>query len=402
MALTTRLTNNYATWVRQPRWQLYGGNAQCEMATVTHSLERIYKTFTLTIAATDSQLTVKGKRIVGDIGALVVSTIKLIKPDTSEVTLYTGSGEQAWELLLDAEDITAHLNQVGTYTLELWGEVEKDETSSQVHYWDVLLAIEEPVPVQVTGLVALPASTQQISCTWNAAAGASSYTIYYKKITDSVWSHITGITGLYVLLGELTSAQMYDIKVAGVNDSGEGTASTTVQQRPLGILTQNLTDNVLPTESFADNRIVQLVLSEQVDITEVFDTQRIVTNPVGTAILLCGIASSQVYTFEPSMPFGTYDTPDVDFGYPDKDKTIKEIRFGCEAKVPHTVIVYISTDGGVTWLLIGSDTTGIGKTGYVYPWLTSKRFIVRFSGNGLSLYFYELYAIPSGWSVKTP
>lgn len=404
------VTNDYPNWTKGPNWVMYSSNTKVSLTSgddVYQIADYLERSFVLANAAVHVHLMVYAYRHAGLHGpeAEVSATVILVKPDLSEVTLYDGEGNFPWGYCCNALDITAHLNTAGTYKLRFESTVTSGLEPpakyyhSESHFAAVLLM---DLPDQVLNLAGHPESSASVHLTWDAAANADSYTVYYKKAVDSTWSYISGITDLFRIVTGLDSGITYDFYVVGVNGVGEGFASATIQSRPLGTLTQNLSDTVLPTEGFAAYRCVLRTFSEQVAITEDFNIQHFISIPVSTAVLLCGVTGSKVYTFAPGLPLGVFDTPEVDFGYPDKEKTIKEIRFGSEAVLPHTILVYISTDGGSTWTLIGSDTTYLGKTGYVNPWLTSKRFLVRFSGSGLHLYFYELYAIPSGWSVKTP
>jgi hypothetical protein len=194
---------------------------------------------------------------------------------------------------------------------------------------------------------------------------------------------------------------MYDFKVVGENGSGLGPDSETVQARSLGTFTKNLDEVTTPTESFAPNRIRSVAFQEVTAPIESLSTQQLSVPPASSVIMLCGYAGNTVFTFESALIHGFYDTPEIHFGYPDKEKTLVEIRFGSESPTPHTIIVYYSVDGGVTWNLIGSSVVGLGVTGFVYPWVTSNKFLIRFFGTGLHLYFYEVYAIPSGWKIQT-
>jgi hypothetical protein len=413
MSLTTRVTNDYNNWTKGADWALYGSNAYCKLVSpngVTEYNEDIKKSFALTNPAHQSQLSFKVNQIWENEGSGILRCKIIIKkPDTSEVTLYDSQAQTGGFIdALYLADINSSLDQSGTYYLILRGDVQSlyDDPvwdNNEVHGWTVLLSVDDTKPSQITGVSAHAESTSSIHVLWTADGEATQYYVYYKKTTDPSWNYVSvNAPTVEKIITSLDSGVMYDIKVSGYNLSGEGTASTTVQMRPLGTMTQNLSDTVTPTESLATNRIVYRSFSEDIGVTETFAIQRLTSTPTSTSILICGSTNSHVYTFATALPPGIFDTPDVDFGYPEHDKTLTEIRFGSESETPHTILVYVSLDSGSTWTLIDSDTIYLGKTGYVFPWVTSKRFLIRFSGSGLRLYFYEIYAIPAGWTVKTP
>jgi hypothetical protein len=215
----------------------------------------------------------------------------------------------------------------------------------------------------------------------------------------STWSSVTTYDQEKIVT--VDSGVIYDFKVVGVNASGEGEASITIPLRSLGTFVKTLSETVLTTEGFASNRIRSMIFSEVLTTTEVFNVQKVSVLPVSSIVMVCGYTGNKVYTFESGLVSGHYDTPEINFGYPDKDKTLVEIRFSSEASVPHTIIVYVSIDSGTTWFLLGSDTIGLGMTGYIYPWITANKFLLRFAGTGFHLYSYEVYAIPCGWKIKT-
>lgn len=412
MSLTTRVTNDYASWTKGANWVLYDTNTKCSLTSPNSTVEYnqdIKRSFALSNPAHQSEFSIVVQAIEEDAGWGIINLkVILQKPISGEVTLaeynYDTGG---WVYPFSVEDINSYLNETGTYWLILRGNVKSEYNdpiweNNEVHGWTVLLKADDTKPSQITGVNAHAESTASIHVLWTADGEATQYYIYYKKTTDSTWSYVSvSAPTVEKIVTGLDSATMYDIKVAGYNLSGEGTHSSTIQMRTLGTVIQNLTDTVTPTESFTKTRVANVSFSETITPTEDFSAQRLTSTPTSTSILLCGITGSYVYTFETGLISGVFETAEIDFGYPDKEKTLKEVRFGSESETPHTISVYVSTNGGSTWTLIGSDTTYLGKTGYVHPWVTSKRFIVRFSGSGLRLYFYELYANPAGWSVKT-
>jgi hypothetical protein len=411
MSLTTRVTNDYLNWSIGATWVRYDSNNKVSITSPnsdTYYDEDCSRDFTLTNPAHEAVLTFSAKhfRETQPYGLLTCEIILERPSPLSDVTLYSnGTQKSAFTNVVNALDIASYLTASGTYTLKIRGIVQSEFVdpvwkNNEVHGSTVLLQVDDTKPSKITNLLLSPGSTHQISCSWDADAESASYNVYYKKTSDSTWSGVN-VSSTYALLGSLTSGQMYDIKVCGYNASGEGTASNTGQMRPLGTITQNLSDASGLTENFVANRIVERVLEESTGPTETFNVQRFTTTPTSSIILLCGYTGSKIYTFESGLVAGYFDTPEMNFGYPDKEKILTEIRFGSESDNVHTLLVYVSVNSGTTWTLIGSDTCGLGKTGFVYPWLTSNKFLIRFSGAGLHLYFYEVYAVPSGWKVRT-
>jgi len=406
------LYDDYDNWTQSPAssWSLITGRCTLTSGTSDEDEHEAYisKQFTLVHKAHGSALTVRGRRTAYYLAppGCTEAEVLLVKPDTSVISLYQGEDPCSEQDYLNAADITAHLNQSGRYTLRLRAKVRSYFVEPSTYYVstsyfdNLLLIVNEVLPGQPTALSGHAESDSEVHLMWTGGIETDSYVVYYKKTTDSEWSYVTELYNQWKIVGYLESGIMYDFKVVGVNGSGEGPASETIQLRPFGTFTQTLTETATPTESFAKNRVRSMTFSEVLVTAEVFNVQKISVAPVSTVILLCGYTGNKVYTFESGLVAGYYDTPEINFGYPDKDKTLVEIRFGSEALVPHTVVVYVSIDSGTTWLLLGSDTIGLGMIGYVYPWLTSNRFLLRFSGTGLHLYFYEVYAIPSGWKVK--
>ena len=113
-------------------------------------------------------------------------------------------------------------------------------------------------------------------------------------------------------------------------------------------------------------------------------------------LLLGGKTNKKVYEFSVGSPTGRFDTDDLDFGYPDMEKTLDYVAFESHAAVLHTVDVYVSTDSGRTWSKVGSASVRKGQLGQVYPWLTGERFRISFRGSGLYLHTIEAHAIPRG------
>lgn len=404
------LTNNYDEWTQDPigGFDVSPGVEAIASSSPEDSILRTYnisKTFYLDRPARTATLTVQGLRTIDHSRGYTEALIILTRPDSSVTYLYSASGVTPGLInYLNSTDIAPYLNQAGTYTIRFVAEVSSGFVVPETYYistsefHDITFAIDQTLPSEVTSLSAHAENTTQVHLLWAAAANSDYYKIYYKKTTASTWSYVTTYDTNRLVL--VDSGIMYDFYVVGVNPAGEGTPTATIQARAWGTFTQNFYEATTPTDQVTPNRIRYVYFSESTPVTEVFNTQTLTAHPVSTVILLCGYTDYTVYTFEPGLVEGHYDTPEITFGYPDKEKTLVEIRFNSEAEHSHTVIVYVSIDSGSTWSLIGSDSTGLGKTGFVYPWLTSNKFLIRFSGIGLSLTSYEVYALPSGWKIK--
>jgi hypothetical protein len=89
-----------------------------------------------------------------------------------------------------------------------------------------------PVPAQVTGLAATPASSSSMQLTWSAQTGTSAatgFTVQYRVTGSTTWtSSVPGISGTSTTISGLQAATSYDFCVIGVNASGSGPVSSTV------------------------------------------------------------------------------------------------------------------------------------------------------------------------------
>ena len=159
-------------------------------------------------------------------------------------------------------------------------------------------------------------------------------------------------------------------------------ATTPVDTITNYLYNQDFTNIVTPVESF---------------LIQVF------TPPASlAAVIYVGTSSDhKISSFFTGVQLGHFDTPEVDFNTPGRDKTLDEIQFAAQTTTPHVINVYVSLNGGVTWIYVGQDTIHKGKTGFVHPWLTAESFIVRFYGTALHLFSYGLFAVPSGMQIRT-
>jgi hypothetical protein len=89
-----------------------------------------------------------------------------------------------------------------------------------------------PVPAQVSGLAATPASSSSMQLTWSAQTGtsaATSFTVQYRVTGSTTWtSSVAGISGTTTTISGLQAATSYDFSVIGMNASGSGPVSSTV------------------------------------------------------------------------------------------------------------------------------------------------------------------------------
>nr|WP_294511668.1 fibronectin type III domain-containing protein [uncultured Rhodopila sp.] len=89
-----------------------------------------------------------------------------------------------------------------------------------------------PVPAQVTGLAATPASSSSIQLSWSAQTGtgaATSFTVQYRVTGNTTWaSSVAGISATTTTISGLLASTSYDFSVIGVNASGSGPVSSIV------------------------------------------------------------------------------------------------------------------------------------------------------------------------------
>ena len=189
------LTNNYDKWTQDPlaSWTLYNANAKCYIVSEDGPAQltcSISKQFYLPNPAHASALTVQGERNTGAYGGQARAHIHLIKPDTSVVSLYYGTGSCGWVNYLSAADITSYLNQAGTYTLELVGYVQSGVKHfegydvyypSDVHFGDIVFTVNCNLPGQPTSLAGHAENLTQVHLTWVGGVETTSYAVYYRK-----------------------------------------------------------------------------------------------------------------------------------------------------------------------------------------------------------------------------
>jgi hypothetical protein len=106
----------------------------------------------------------------------------------------------------------------------------ESNTSSEVS------AIPPGVPAQPTGVTAT-ATTGQATVSWNAAANASSYNVYYSATPGvtkaNATNSVTNITGTTTIVPNLIDGTPYYFVVTAVDVSGESAESSEVSATPL-------------------------------------------------------------------------------------------------------------------------------------------------------------------------
>ncbi|HVT80048.1 MAG TPA: fibronectin type III domain-containing protein, partial [Phycisphaerae bacterium] len=91
-----------------------------------------------------------------------------------------------------------------------------------------------PLPVAPTGLNAAAANAQ-VSLSWNAVAGATSYNVKASTASGGPYTVLAAnVTALSANITNLTNGTTYYFVVSANNASGEGANSTQVQAMPLG------------------------------------------------------------------------------------------------------------------------------------------------------------------------
>jgi hypothetical protein len=106
------------------------------------------------------------------------------------------------------------------------------------------------VPSAPTGVAALPGNGQ-VSISWSAVAGATSYNIYWGTapgLTKSNGTNITGVTTPYTHSGLTNGGTNYYL-VSAVNSAGESYASMVVSAAPTGGSVPNIVSDTCKTPS---------------------------------------------------------------------------------------------------------------------------------------------------------
>lgn len=103
------------------------------------------------------------------------------------------------------------------------------------------------VPAQVTGLAATP-STGQVTLSWSAASGATSYTVERSTSSSGPFTSIATPSGTSYTDTGVTAGTTYYYEVAGVNSAGTGPASSVVSATvPAQVSSPSFTLGLNPT-----------------------------------------------------------------------------------------------------------------------------------------------------------
>jgi hypothetical protein len=122
----------------------------------------------------------------------------------------------------------------------------------------------------------------------------------------------------------------------------------------------------------------------------------------GEECLLVARSDNHLYLLAPSNPAGRWETRDIDFGVPGVDKTLDRIVFWGKPTTPIDITVWVSLDGGVTWIWSETVTLDRTRSAIVHPWLSGEQFRIRFSAAGLQLSGYQADAAPRGREGPNP
>jgi hypothetical protein len=190
------LTNNYDKWTQDPTesWDI-SPSTQCNVTSGDDLVELdcfISKQFYLLNPARVATLTVRGSRTpgAGDTPGSTIAQVRIIKPDTSTVSLYYEYGACGLTYYLNAADIKTSLNQAGTYTLEFEAIVQSGVTygidydtyyPSTVQFNNVVFTVDCELPGQPTGFAGHAENSTQVHVSWTGGVKTDSYAVYYRK-----------------------------------------------------------------------------------------------------------------------------------------------------------------------------------------------------------------------------
>ncbi len=195
-----------------------------------------------------------GSTIVADTGLIGFTSVTGIKynPATYEATL------------------TFNNTSYATGNLSIWiGGVQQSLSVDNVQL--TLLPGTLQAPAAPTGLTAVPAD-HQVTLSWNASAGATSYNVYQGTSSggETLLSSGTNVTSLTFTSTGLTDNTPYYYEVTAVNGAGEGSRSSEVTatpqaaspQTPTGLAAKLLNNTTAGSTAVGSPSAVQLNWTE--------------------------------------------------------------------------------------------------------------------------------------------
>ncbi len=199
----------------------------------TPSSATLRQTFTLTKAATNDvnfSFWYKKQRSTGNAPRAFTARMRIIKPGGATYAFdqsYTGTANVAWTQV-STTILKNQFNITGTYTVELYANIENDGTSPWAEVWfdEIFLEIDQINPDSVPNLNGTANSESQIALTWTGVQdnNGNGQVAYYDVYRDNV-RIATNIThnGLvqhnYTATG-LTTGQNYTFEVKAVDTWG--------------------------------------------------------------------------------------------------------------------------------------------------------------------------------------
>ncbi|MBR1402859.1 MAG: fibronectin type III domain-containing protein [Treponema sp.] len=136
----------------------------------------------------------------------------------------------AWENILSAENLVATNDDADFISAAkengIWFAASSGLSATVTVYY---IAEEDITPGDFT-VTATPA-TNSISLTWTEAENAKSYTVYYKKASDSIYITGATVTTTSATISDLSAATDYDIKVTAKHGNGSKDALTTAKTK---------------------------------------------------------------------------------------------------------------------------------------------------------------------------
>ncbi len=246
---------------------------------------------------------------------------------------------------------------------------------------------------------------------WNVAgAGSGGHTefwVYFRMpdgTTKTLYHHKynSGSGSGYCLLNEdvleyMTDPGVYTLEIACAvnpddmdqNSRGwfDNVSFEVTLSKPLEFLDYNVF-----TEYFMFDKTAPMEFLDDNVLTEHFSIQRLKGLSTADERLVISLGDQKVYDLRPGTLEGCCDSDVIDFGVPGEEKRILEGILYSDSISPHSVTVYLSLDGGVTWTEVETVTLQKGAPKHVFPDYTSESFIIRIKGNSLQMVNYIFWA----------